>query len=53
MEDKKLDNKETPDGEVVELAKEALGQVSGGTDPFAGSPRVPEQPIDPELRDNG
>ena len=30
-----------------------LDQVSGAGDPFAEEPRVPENPIDPDLRKDG
>ena len=30
-----------------------LEQVSGAGDPFAEEPRVPENPIDPDLREDG
>lgn len=53
MEDKKPDKKVVLEDEVVELTTEALEQVSGGGNPFDDVPRVPEQPIDPELREKG
>ena len=35
-----------------ELSMEELDAVTGAGDPFAGIPRVPENPIDPELRED-
>ena len=51
MEDKKMlpeqeEAKQTP----TELAMDELGQVVGAGNPFDKGPRVPEKPIDPELR---
>lgn len=41
-------------GQAAEaLPDELLDQVSGAGNPFADIPRVPEQPIDPELREDG
>ena len=37
----------------VELDDDALEAVSGGTNPFADIPRVPNQEIDEELRKKG
>ena len=39
-----------PEEAVKELSQEVLGQVTGGGNPFDKVPRVPEQPIDPDLR---
>ena len=35
-----------------ELSMEELDAVTGAGDPFADIPRVPENPIDPELRED-
>ena len=35
-----------------ELDMEKLNEVTGAGDPFADTPRNPEQPIDDELRDD-
>ncbi len=43
---------EEPEKEVCELEPEELKNVAGAGDPFADVPRVPENPIDPELREN-
>ena len=43
---------EEPEKEVCELEPEKLKDVTGAGDPFADVPRVPENPIDPELREN-
>ena len=49
--DDKLRKKlETPDEEPVALDLEDLDEVTGAGNPFSNVPRVPEQPIDPELR---
>ena len=37
---------------VTEVAEEELENVAGGTNPFGDLPRVPNQPIDPNLREN-
>ena len=34
----------------VELDDDALEAVSGGTNPFGDIPRVPNQPLDPDVR---
>ena len=34
------------------IPDEALENVTGAGDPFANIPRVPERPIDPELRED-
>jgi len=39
--------------EQVALEPNELSQVAGGGDPFADIPRVPENPIDDELRKDG
>lgn len=39
--------------QATELAKETLEQVTGGGNPFDKVPRVPVNPIDDELRENG
>ena len=36
--------------EPVALDLEDLNEVTGAGNPFSNVPRVPEQPIDPELR---
>ena len=38
------------DQEIEELSGDMLDQVIGAGDPFEDIPRVPTQPIDPELR---
>lgn len=53
MKDKKPDKKEVHEDEVGEVTTEALEKVSGGENLFDDVPRVPEQPIDPELRGKG
>lgn len=49
-------NHDTPE-KVYEQTKKLdlndLDQVSGAGDPFAEEPRVPENPIDPDLRQDG
>ena len=47
------ENRKLPEEEAVKLTKDTLDQVSGAGDPFADIPRVPEQPIDDELRKDG
>ena len=39
------------DTEVSELEPEELKDVAGAGDPFADVPRVPEKPIDPDVRE--
>ena len=34
------------------LPEDVLGKITGGENPFADTPRVPEKPIDPELRED-
>ena len=49
-------NPNTPDkvnGQTKKLDLNDLDQVSGAGDPFAEEPRVPENPIDPDLRQDG
>ena len=46
-EDKLLSTPETP---AEELSLDDLDTVTGAGNPFDKVPRVPEQPIDPELR---
>ena len=49
-------NHDTPDkvnGQTKKLDLDDLDQVSGAGDPFAEEPRVPENPIDPDLRQDG
>lgn len=53
MENKKLDKQEKLEDEVLELTQDELARVTGGDDPFANTDRVPEQPIDDELREDG
>ena len=36
--------------EISELSPEAIKDVSGAGDPFEDLPRVPDNPIDPEIR---
>ena len=36
----------------VELTDEEMDKVTGAGDPFKDVPRVPNQPIDPELRED-
>ena len=36
--------------EVKELSPEAIKDVAGAGDPFKDLPRVPDNPIDPEIR---
>ena len=38
---------------IKDLSLEALDEVSGGGNPFDDVPRVPTNPIDDELRENG
>lgn len=38
---------------ISELSEDQLDQVSGGTDPLGGVPRVPENPIEEDLRKKG
>jgi hypothetical protein len=49
-------NHDTPE-KVYEQTKKLdlddLDQVNGAGDPFAEEPRVPENPIDPDLRQDG
>ena len=52
MELKKDEILETAE-QVKELAKDALEQVTGAGNPFDKVPRVPVNPIDDELRENG
>ncbi len=49
-EKKNVPQKQEPEETVKELGQEVLSQVTGGGNPFSDVPRVPEQPIDPELR---
>ncbi len=53
MENKKLEKQKMVENEVLELTQDELAKVSGGDDPFANTDRVPEQPIDDELRNDG
>lgn len=53
MENKKLDKQEKLEDVVLELTQDELARVTGGDDPFANTDRVPEQPIDDELREDG
>ena len=39
--------------QAVVLDDDSLEEVSGGTNPFADIPRVPNQPIDSNVRENG
>ena len=52
---KKTEKKNCPkkENEQIALDLNDLNQVTGSGDPFADIPRVPEQEIDPELRNNG
>ena len=52
---KKTEKKNCPkkENEQIALDLNDLNQVSGAGDPFAEEPRVPENPIDDELRKNG
>ena len=50
MEKKK---KDLAGEKTVKLTKDTLDQVSGAGDPFGDEPRVPENPIDDELRKDG
>ena len=50
MKEKK---KSLTEEETVNLTKDTLDQVSGAGDPFAEEPRVPENPIDDDLRKKG
>ena len=50
MKEKK---KSLTEEETVKLTKDTLDQVSGAGDPFGDEPRVPENPIDDELRKDG
>ena len=36
---------------VTEVAEEVLENVTGGTNPFGDIPRVPNQPLDQDVRD--
>ena len=47
------ENRKPTGEEAVKLTKETLDKVSGAGDPFADEPRVPENPIDDELRKDG
>ena len=47
------ENRRLPEEEAVKLTKDTLDQVSGAGDPFAEIPRVPENPIDDDLRKDG
>lgn len=49
----KKENRKLPEEETVKLTKDTLDQVSGAGDPFGDEPRVPENPIDDELRKDG
>ena len=49
-EDKLLSNLEPQAEESVALSLDDLDTVTGAGNPFDKVPRVPEQPIDPELR---
>ena len=48
--DKKLSPEEAAQ---LELDANELNQVTGAGDPFGNVPRVPENPIDDELRKDG
>ena len=52
MSDKKNIVPEKRKKNAVEVAEEVLENVSGAGDPFEDVPRVPTQPIDPNLREN-
>ena len=49
-DDRRQKKPTTPDEEPVALDLEDLNEVTGAGNPFSNVPRVPEQPIDPELR---
>ena len=53
MEQAKKTDLQEKDTEQVTLEPKDLGQVAGGTDPFADTPRVPDNPIDDDLRKDG
>ena len=38
---------------MEELADDDLNQVAGGVNPFGDDDRVPDNPIDPDLREKG
>ena len=44
---------EKADEQMKKLDLNDLDQVSGAGDPFGDEPRVPENPIDPDLRKDG
>ena len=52
---KNTNHKETEkvNEEKKKLDLDDLDRVSGAGDPFADDPRVPENPIDPDLREKG
>ena len=50
---KELKKNDPFEKDAVALSDDLLEQVAGGENPFGEIPRVPEQPIDPELRQDG
>ena len=53
LNDKAAELKETAEPVVEALSDDVLDQVTGAGNPFENIPRVPTQPIDDELRQDG
>ena len=45
-------NSNPQENKAAELQDEELNKVTGAGNPFENAPRVPEQPIDPSLRED-